>query len=795
MKKFLIAAFVLMATLQSHAQLVINELMQSNVDCIMDDLNEFPDSWVELYNTGTTAVNLNAYKIGKSNKPNKAWALPNMMVNPGQYVIIYCDKANDDTDNLLHTDFRLESGKGCEVYLFQGSDIVDQITDLKKQPAPDIAYGRKTDGSDEWGYQLIPTPKAANCGQITDNILGNPEFSQEGRVYTSPTSFQLSLNVPEGSPDGTEIRYTTNGSEPTATSTKYTGPITISSTHVIRAKLFCEGWLSPRATVHSYIFFPSSRALTLSVVSISIDDKYLNDPKIGIYVNGTYQSGKNNYEFNWRRPLNIEMFEAADQSSVFNQLGEARIMGGASRSAASKSLAVYANKRFGVKRFDYEFFPDQKPGLKDFKSFMLRNAGNDFDYLFQRDAIIQRTVASHVDLDWQAYRPVIIYINGEYKGMLNIRERSNEDNIYTNYDGLEDIDMIENWWELKEGSIDSFEEFKAFYTEHGHTLAEYAERMDWEEFLNLMILNLYYCNLDFPGNNFVMWRPQADGGKWRFICKDTDFGLGLYDRDPNYKIFQWLYNPNYDNQNNWGANGYDGTRLFRRLMEDTDFHREFIDRTAIYVGDFLNEQGTRAVWDPMYEQIKTEYPFHRSLYNPWWPNYNDELNNARNWISKRTNYFIQQLKDYYQLGAIVPMTVNTTLAAEDLARVAITFNGIKLSEGKFNGKFFEGREVTLKGIPVDGLCVTGWTVKTVASNNTSSTANIDGDNYTFTMPACKSIEITAKLTDAAAITLPHTDNTVKPMDNHWYTLDGQELSKKPTTPGIYINNNKKIVIK
>ena len=326
MKKFLIAAFVLMATLQGHAQLVINELMQSNVDCIMDDLNEFPDSWVELYNTGTTAVNLNAYKIGKSNKPNKAWALPNMMVNPGQYVIIYCDKANDDTDNLLHTDFRLESGKGCEVYLFQGSDIVDQVTDLKKQPAPDIAYGRKTDGSDEWGYQLIPTPKAANCGQITDNILSNPEFSQEGRVYTSPTSFQLSLNVPEGSPEGTEIRYTTNGSEPTATSTKYTGPITISSTRVIRAKLFCEGWLSPRATVHSYIFFPSSRALTLSVVSISIDDKYLNDPKIGIYVNGTYQSGKNNYEFNWRRPLNIEMFEAADQSSVFNQLGEARIM-------------------------------------------------------------------------------------------------------------------------------------------------------------------------------------------------------------------------------------------------------------------------------------------------------------------------------------------------------------------------------------------------------------------------------------------------------------------------------------
>ena len=83
-------------------------------------------------------------------------------------------------------------------------------------------------------------------------------------------------------------------------------------------------------------------------------------------------------------------------------------------------------------RLDYEFFPDQKPGLTDFKSLLLRNAGNDFDYLYMRDAIIQRTVASHVDIDWQAWRPAIVYINGVYKGMLNIRERSNEDYVYTN---------------------------------------------------------------------------------------------------------------------------------------------------------------------------------------------------------------------------------------------------------------------------------------------------------------------------------------------------------------------------
>lgn len=124
--------------------------------------------------------------------------------------------------------------------------------------------------------------------------------------------------------------------------------------------------------------------------------------------------------------------------------------GGASRGSGLKSLAVYANKRFGEKRFYHEFFPDQTPGIDEFKSIEMRNAGNDFDYMYMRDAVIQQSMGLHADLDWQPSRPVILYINGEYKGIMNIRPRSNEDNIYSFYDGLEDIDMFENWNELKE---------------------------------------------------------------------------------------------------------------------------------------------------------------------------------------------------------------------------------------------------------------------------------------------------------------------------------------------------------
>ncbi len=770
MKKILIFPLLVLSIYTCHAQLLINEFMQSNVDCIMDDLNDFPDSWVELYNSGNTSINLSEYKLGNTDIAAQAWQLPSKVVVPHQYVLIYCDKEAKG----LHTDFKLDSGKGGAIYLFHNNTIEDKVINIKKQPAPDIAYGRQNDGSNTWGYQYTPTPGAANCERICDKILGDPVFSEPGKVVTGHPVINLNISIPNDAPPGTIIRVTYDGSEPTNNSVQLTSQITINSSRIIRAKLFCDGYLSPRAVTHSYIY--SANIPTLPIISISTNSKYLNDNKIGIYVEGNYQSGKKNYEFNWRRPVNFEYFEDANQESKLNQLCETRIQGGASRGAMLKSLIIYANKRFGTKRLSYEFFPDQRPGITDFKSILLRNAGNDFDYLYQRDAIIQRTMAQNSDLDWQAWRPAIIYINGVYKGILNIRERSNEDNIYTHYDGLEDIDMIENWWELKEGDMENFEEFQTFYAEHGHTLQEYEKWIDWKEFINLMIMNLYYNNQDFPGNNIMMWRPRTPEGRWRFVAKDTDFGLGLYGSQANYKTFEWLYNPNYDGNRNW-ANQYEHTRLFRRMMEDADFKREFIDRTAIYMGDFLNYKRICEVWNPMYEMIKTEYPIHRKLINQWWPNYDSELSTARNWLNLRTDNFYNQIADYYGLGAPTILKINND--SYDTEGVGINFNGITLSKGIFDGKFFANRNITLEGVPSNGRTITGWKV-VKNTNGTSIQEEIPQKTYSFNMPVCQALIITPIIGNTSGIDI--VNSTKK-----WsWSYDGNNIEIKSLEPGIMV---------
>ncbi|MBR5803933.1 MAG: CotH kinase family protein [Bacteroidaceae bacterium] len=742
------------------AQIVINEIMQSNIDCIMDDMNDFPDSWVEIFNPTGEKINLGNYKIGLTENGNEAWTLPNTNIEPKGYYLLYCDKETTGR----HTNFRLESGKGGSIFLFKGENaIIDKIEGLPKQPAPNIAYGRKHDGTDELGYQYSPTPEKSNCGTICEGILSEPIFSKAGNVTTLGKTFNLTLSLPDDAPEGCVIRYTTDGSEPTEESNVYTSQIPITKTTIIRAKPFCKGWLSPRSTTHSYIFFP--RELTLPIISIVSDDKYFYDNQIGILVQGTYNAEQKNYNYNWRRPINLEFFNK--KLSTINQLCETRVFGAASRDHSLKSLALYAHKRFGQKRFKQEFFPDQRPGIDEFKSIALRNAGNDFDYLYMRDAVIQRTMATHADLDWQAWAPAIVYINGEYKGMLNIRERSNEDNIYTHYNELEDIDLIENWWELKEGTMDNFQAFQAFYTEKGHTLAEYEKWMDCTEFANLMIMNIYYNNQDFPGNNITMWRPREEGGRWRFIAKDTDFGLGLYGSPASYNTILWLHTPGYDMDRNW-ANSSDATRLFRRLMDDKDFKRDFIDRTLIYMGDFMNYETTWAILQSMYEQIKYEYPNHRKLINEWWPNYNDELSQTENWLKERHTHFYQHLADYYELGTPINMVINEYYTEEQLKKTQVEFNGITLSKGKFDGKFFAGRDITLKAEPNnETTSIKGWEI-TITTSSGGSKEVIYSDEYTFSMPTCSKLRINL-LTEAIS--------SIEEMDTpHWtWRIDGEDL--------------------
>ena len=434
MKKTLLSLLLylpILASAQTEATLRINEIMQSNIDCIMVE-HDFPDSWVELYNPTDDDISLKNYYIGTSRDATSAFQITSAStIKAKSYLLILCDEES----RALHTDFRLESTSPGILYLFDASKMAVDSLSYPAMPAANIAYGRSSTGEDEWGWELIPTPGTANEGGFSTLLLPEPVFSLKGQVMNSSNT--LTISMPEGNyPSDTKIYLTTDGKEPTRSSvsgTEFT--FDINKNTVIRAKLLSDAALSRPSTSNSYIFHP--RATTLPIVSILTDSIYLYSDNMGI-LSHTKTEGKPNYEYEWRRPVNAEYFDGASGSAWFNQVGEVEVGGSATRGYAQKSLKLFANKRFGTKRFNGVLW-EEKPDVKKVKSFSLRNGGNFSPNSRINDALVQRIAGTGMsNLDYQAYSGVIVYINGEYKGIYGLRERANDNYVEANF-GIEDI--------------------------------------------------------------------------------------------------------------------------------------------------------------------------------------------------------------------------------------------------------------------------------------------------------------------------------------------------------------------
>lgn len=707
--RYIAGAVALVAAWQNAgAKLWINEIMQSNIDCVYT-AGDFPDSWFEIYNDSDNPVRLNNYRVGDSDNFEEAFVLRGSLgVGAKGYNLIYCDKVGSG----YHTDFRIDSGKG-KLYLFDPEgEIVDYVS-YPKMPAPNVAYGRVEDASPDWGHELCVTPRASNRGGVTSVMLPEPVFSVKGNArYNVKRIEEVTVSIPQGIelPADTRLYVTTDGSEPTTDSPCYDREFTVSSSQsmVIRAKLISAEALSPRATTHSYICH--SRDVDMPIISLNTNQDYLDDREIGLWYN---------FNENWRRPVNVEYFTESGKEGPINQLAEFRIHGGWSRNQAQKSLAVYSNKRFGTKKYSYPFWED-KPQVKKSKSFVLRNGGNCFTEARINDAFVQTLFGRNCDnLDWQAYRPVICYINSKYRGIYALRQRSNEDYVEDCYDGLEDIDMFENWEELKAGTTDSFEALRALY-DGNPTYGQMQQAIDVENFMNLYIANAWATNTDFPGNNIVMWRPTAEGGKWRWIMKDLDF-LASNPSDFNYFDFL-LHTGSYENNIGEG-NARHAVKLFKIMTSMEEFREPFIDRFLVYLGDFLRPAVTAALIDEQRDELAPEYRAHLQCYgNPI--DYNGWLHrvdNLKQWCARRTEVMPSIISRYFGLGEPMALSI-------DGGGSGVSVNGIALKGEQFEGKWLAGREVTVRSDNPE----IGWRVTVTAKTGRKNTYDVQSQEYAIT---------------------------------------------------------------
>lgn len=680
----------------AQGKIIINEIMQSNVNFLMID-HDFPDSWVELHNIGDEPISIKGYRIGPSRAFAETFPISSVdkYIEPGGYLLVSCDKT---TGSPLHCNFNLESDGG-KLYLINNNwQRIDSVT-YKNMPAPNVAYGRITDGANEWQYELAATPGAPNNSIECHEVLPAPLFSTEGHLMTSDSE-TITISLPWGVPEDTRIYITTDGSEPSWDSPSDTlFTLNINTNTVIRAKLLSHQMLPALSTTHSYIFPP--RDTKLPIISIATDSTYLYSSEEGI-LSSDCTDGKPNYEYEWRRPVNFEYFHTTSGSTLFNQYGEVEVGGKRSRTYPQKSLKCYAKKRFGKKNFKGQLWSD-KPDVRKVKSFMLRNGGNRCPHGRIDDAFSNKLFGIHLDnIDWQAYEPVIVYIDGQYKGIYGFRERSNDDYVTSNYGYDEEEIEMANAINYRYANIADTPLFNAFYKLYHRddvTYKEMIENLDIENFTNAFIVECYTSNTDFPHNNVSIWRRTTEDGRWHWITKDLDF---IFVHESSWNMFKYMLGTQDPNDMEYEQANKENIRiccaLYEKMMSFPEFRDKFITSYATYLGDFLRPDICLPMIQEMSNEIIDEVPFTFAAYGGMskMVTYNYGINRLKTYVSTRPRFVYQHMADYFSLGKVIPVSITAQFGNDSETKDSvISVCGTMLRTGRFDGAWFTSYPLTI----------------------------------------------------------------------------------------------------
>ena len=527
-----------------------------------------------------------------------------------------------------------------------------------------------------------------------------PVFSLESGFYNSPVTLSISSQE-----EGSRIYYTFDGSVPNDKSALFTSEIQINRTGVIKAVVYAEG-LQPSEIVTKTYFIDEN--FTFPVFSISTDPSNLWDPDSGIYVEGPnaepeYPHFGANYWQDWEKPAFIEMFEP-DGNIAFSENCGIKIFGGWSRAHPQKSLAVFFRKEYGKKKISYQLFPD-KP-IYNFKSFILRNSGDDWPATMFHDALLQ-TIVENLDIETQSYRPAIVFLNGEYWGIQNIREKINEDYLEEHF-GVDSkkVDLLENNSLVLEGSNDDYLELLDFVSNNDLSVDANYEfvklKMDISNFIDYQLSEIYFNNTDWPGNNVKYWRDYEHKTGWRWILFDTDYSYGFVNPD-DYSDNTLAFAMEEDGPD-W-PNPPWSTLLLRKLIRNQEFKNEFVARYSDYANTIFKSDNILPMIDMFKQKLEPEIDRHIERWDAFdRESWEREINIMKNFAVQRLSYLTEHFRQTLNLDDLITITVNNEFPAFGSVKI----NTVIPDEYPWSGNYFKSIPVKLKAIPKPGFEFVEW---------------------------------------------------------------------------------------
>ena len=601
----------------------------------------------------------------------------------------------------LHTNFKISSNSETITLSNSSGEIIDQLT-VENLP-PDTSLGVYENSPDLVIYsETTPGYQNSNnyfTGAIDESVV----FSNNGGFLSESISLSLS-----GNSSGQVIRYTTDATIPTENDLIYSSPLEVSNNSTIRARIFQTNYLPSPTSSKSYVF---DDVPDIDTVFLTTDPDNLFDEETGIYAfgeAGSYDTsepyfGANFWE-DWERPVHISFYDSETNEVESEFDGGLKIFGGWSRGQnPQRSLALYARGQYGYSKFEESFF--EELSYDNFQSLVLRNSGQDWTRSSIKDITLTSLMRGS-GLDFQEHIAVATYINSDYWGLYNLREKNNEHMLASKHNiDADDITILTNNAEVVEGNNTDYNNL-IYYIEavdlSVNTNFEHVnERVDIENYALYQAANIYYNNTDWPGNNIKFWNHP--NGKWRWIMYDTDFGFGPYWNTGNY----WedtLSHALEPNESDWPNPSW-STLLFRKLTTNIGFRNQFINRYADEMNTRFLADNVKTHIDILHQKISSEIPFHYERWNkdPWLATYYKDK--MKEFADQRPFYAKEHIKANFDLPDYHALTITNFEPSEGFVKVN---NNLKIQEAYWSGDYFETVPIQLKAVPEAGYEFSHW---------------------------------------------------------------------------------------
>jgi len=712
----------------ARAQVVINEYSCSNLTSFTDNFGGYED-WVELYNAGSTAVNLAGYHLSdKKTNPGK-WTIGTANIPAGGFLRIWASERNITTGT-LHTNFKLTQ---CKPDIIMLSDPTNTILDSMTLKRTQLGHsrGRTTNGAATWSVFLNPTPNASN-----NTATAYQEYATTPSMNKVPGFYAGAQSVTITSPDpNITIRYTTNGSTPTGTSPVYSTPINIATTTVLRAKAFSSTATIPASFIESNTFFINSPH-TVNVMSV------FGDQLANLMAGNTSTP-----------QVGAEYF---DSSGTFRTegYGEANKHGNDSWAYAQRGIDFICRDQYGYNyALTHRIF--NMKARKEFQHIILKAAAND-NYPFEgtpnnnfpgefggahiRDQYVH-TVSQKagLHLDERTWAPLVMYVNGQYWGLYDIREK------------VDDKDFMDYYHNTKEDSLQMLKTWGGTWSEYGGAQAQ----TDWNNLANFVqsnnmtiaanynyvdgvysiksladyvILNSYCVTSDWLNWNTIWWRGlnvNADKKKWRYALWDEDATFnhyinytGIPNTDPNADPC--------DPESLGDPGGQGHVPILNALMTNPTFKQYYVMRYFDLLNGPLSCQRMIDVYDSMITVITPEMPAQITRWGGTVAQWQNNVTDLRNFILERCDTLTRLFNSCYNVTGPYTIKVNVDPPGSG----TVDFNSLHLTNFIWSGVYPGNLPITVAETPNTGYCFSHWTFKnhTPLPSTTSSTVTVNLTN-------------------------------------------------------------------